>query len=338
MKIIKPSYSVVDSNATTGDEILERLEKIGRTCYKSEDKITDGSARRFIKMLVDRGHLAMIEHHRFIAKIPEDMFNSLLMGNLHFMNLTKTELNGCIVSYNARTLIDAVNSEYIKGLSRKSLEALLLITSMHYNCPELFNLVNNEPYDKSLDNLKVQFLTNAELLEVGTEYEIRSHCWQTVRFVCDRGVSHELVRHRVASFGQESTRYCNYSKEKFGNEITVILPCFFDTGLGTSSNSIVYETWKHSCECAESDYFKLLDMGAKPQEARDVLPNSLKTEIVVTMTVDGWRNFFSLRCDTPAHPQMRELSIPLLETMNNIVPGVFSDLYIKFVLTFKDEH
>lgn len=329
MQIIKPSFSIINTNVTTGDEILERLEKIGRTCYKSEDKITEGSARRFIKMLVDRGHLAMIEHHRFIAKIPEDMFNSILMENLHFMSLTKTESNGCIVSYNARTLIDAVNSEYIKGLSRKSLEALLLITSKHYDCPELFNLVNNEPYDKSLDNLKVQFLTNAELLEVGTEYEIRSHCWQTVRFICDRGVSHELVRHRVASFGQESTRYCNYSKDKFGNELTFIEPVFWHNENPETEH--LYCSWQRACENAEKEYMSMISNGAQPQEARSILPNSIKTEIVVTMTVDGWRNFFRLRCDTPAHPQMRELSIPLLGTMNNIVPGAFSDLYAKYL-------
>lgn len=117
----------------------------------------------------------------------------------------------------------------------------------------------------------------------------------SLRFVCDRGVTHELVRHRLFSFCQESTRYCNYSNGKFGGEITVILPVFFDTGMGTASNSLVYEEWKIACERAERSYLKLLEMGASPQEARSVLPNSTKATIVVTGNIREWRHFFSLR-------------------------------------------
>ena len=218
MKIIKPSYEILTPISDGGIKELQHIEKIGRVCYKSEDKITeDGeSAKKFVKMLISNGHEAMIEH------------SSL-----------------------------------------------------------------------------------------------------SVKFVVDRGVSHELVRHRIASFAQESTRYCNYSKDKFGNEITVILPCFFDTGMGILSNSLVYQEWKLACECAEERYFNLLKMGATPQQARTVLPNSLKTEITITANYREWRNFFKLRTAEASHPQMREITIPLLKEIKTLIPIIFDDIEVE---------
>ena len=217
MKIIKPSYEILTPISDGGIKELQHIEKIGRVCYKSEDRITDDgeSAKKFVKMLISNGHEAMIEH------------SSL-----------------------------------------------------------------------------------------------------SVKFVVDRGVSHELVRHRIASFAQESTRYCNYSKDKFGNEITVILPCFFDTGMGILSNSLVYQEWKSACECAEERYFNLLKMGATPQQARTVLPNSLKTEITVTANYREWRNFFKLRTAEASHPQMREVAIPLLKELKTFIPIIFDDIEV----------
>lgn len=142
----------------------------------------------------------------------------------------------------------------------------------------------------------------------------------TVKFICDRGVSHEIVRHRIASFAQESTRYCCYSSDKFGNEITVIKPFFFD------ENSEEYKVWHSCCATAEVDYLRLIKLGKSAQEARSVLPNSLKTEIVVTMNLREWRHFFRLRCASTAHPQFRELSIPLLEEMKELLPELFEDI------------
>jgi thymidylate synthase (FAD) len=148
------------------------------------------------------------------------------------------------------------------------------------------------------------------------------HASMTVRFVCDRGVSHELVRHRLCSFSQESTRYCNYSKEKFGNVITVVRPCFWQEGTDA------FATWKSGCELAEQAYFVLVNgYGAKPQEARSVLPNSLKTEIVVTANLRQWRHMFRLRCSNKAHPQMRELMIPLLVETRTRIPVLFDDSF-----------
>ena len=218
MKIIKPSYEILTPISDGGIKELQHIEKIGRVCYKSEDRITDDgeSAKKFAKMLISNGHEAMIEH------------SSL-----------------------------------------------------------------------------------------------------SVKFVVDRGVSHELVRHRIASFAQESTRYCNYSKDKFGNEITVILPCFFDTGMGVLSNSLVYQEWKLACECAEERYFNLLKMGATPQQARTVLPNSLKTEITITANYREWRNFFKLRTAEASHPQMREITIPLLKEIKTLIPIIFDDIEVE---------
>lgn len=154
------------------------------------------------------------------------------------------------------------------------------------------------------------------------------HASISVRFITDRGVSHEIIRHRVASYAQESTRYCNYSKEQFGNEITVIEPCFWADQI--LDNYTRYDIWKSSCEVAEKAYFNLLSAGATPQEARSVLPNSLKTEIIVTMNIREWRHFFKLRAANvtgPAHPQIREIAVPLLKEFYSNLPEIFEDIF-----------
>ena len=148
---------------------------------------------------------------------------------------------------------------------------------------------------------------------------VLEHQTITVRVICDRGVSHEIVRHRLASYTQESTRYCNYTKGKFGSEITVIEPCFW------SADDEKYKVWKQTVEQIEAGYNRLIDLGATPQEARSVLPNSLKTEIVVTMNLREWRHFFTLRTSPAAHPQMREVAIPMLKEFKRIIPVIFDD-------------
>ena len=163
----------------------------------------------------------------------------------------------------------------------------------------------------------------AALIKSGHEAMIE-HSQLSVKFICDRGVSHELVRHRLFSFAQESQRYCNYGKGKFGAEITVIEPCFWVND--DDHSKIAYELWYEACRNAEKMYFKLLNYGATPQEARSVLPNSTKTEIVVTGNLREWRNFFKLRIDNAAHPQMRELTIPLLKELKERIPIIFDDI------------
>lgn len=162
-----------------------------------------------------------------------------------------------------------------------------------------------------------KFLTN--IIARGHE-AVLEHCSFTVKFICDRGVSHEIVRHRMASYCQESTRYCNYSKDGFGNEITVIQPCFLQQGTGP------WYYWREACQMAEWRYFDMLKAGCTPQEARAVLPNSLKTELIMTANIREWRHFLKLRTSPAAHPQMREVAIMLLKQLQERIPVLFDDI------------
>ncbi|NVO13839.1 MAG: FAD-dependent thymidylate synthase [Rhodoplanes sp.] len=168
--------------------------------------------------------------------------------------------------------------------------------------------------DKITDDSHVGFLAR---LAQSKHESVLEHGSISVHFVVDRGVSHELVRHRIASFSQESTRYCNYSKGKFGAEITVIQPCFWDLA------SVQFVHWGAACQSAENTYHALLRAGATPQEARSVLPNSLKTELVMTANPREWLHVFKLRCAPTAHPQMREVMIPLRAYFAETWPAIF---------------
>lgn len=210
MKAIKAYTQIY--NDFDSQKIIEKIEQVARTCYKSEGKIHEGSATKLVAGLIKSGHEAMLEH----ASV-------------------------------------------------------------------------------------------------------------TVKFVVDRGISHELVRHRLASFAQESTRYCNYSKDDFGSEITFIIPDYLEY------KSECWNIWKECMKQAEDAYFKMLDFGLSPQQARAVLPNSLKTEVVMTANLREWRHFFKFRAlgiTGKPHPQMLEVTVPLLEDMKNLIPVVFDDLVV----------
>jgi thymidylate synthase (FAD) len=155
-------------------------------------------------------------------------------------------------------------------------------------------------------------------------HSVIEHANATVRFICDRGVTHELVRHRLAAYSQESTRYANYAKEKFGNQITVIRPLFWP------ADSPEYKRWHEAMRQAEAAYLGLLAMGATPQQARSVLPNSLKTEIVMTANLREWRHVIGLRASGASHPQIREIMLPLLDDFHARLPVIFDDLYEKY--------
>ena len=159
------------------------------------------------------------------------------------------------------------------------------------------------------------------LVQSGHESVIE-HEKLSVKIICDRGVTHEIVRHRIASYSQESTRYCNYTKDKFGNELTFIKPLFWDEG------DTCYTLWKEQMASIEKGYFALIEAGATPEEARSVLPNSLKTEIVVTMNMREWRHFFRLRGSKAAHPQIREIVRLLLPKFRELLPDLFEDIVI----------
>lgn len=173
--------------------------------------------------------------------------------------------------------------------------------------------------DKITDDSAKEFIQRIKNFK---HESVLEHGAITVRFVVDRGVSHELVRHRLASFSQESTRYCNYGKEKFGNEITVIEPCFW------TKDDLQYRYWYYGCERAEAAYFTLLNSGATPQQARSVLPNSLKTEVVMTANPREWRHVITVRAHRDAHPQMQEVMRPLAKEFADRWPALFGDIEV----------
>jgi len=166
------------------------------------------------------------------------------------------------------------------------------------------------------------------ILERGHESQLE-HASVTVIVTCDRGVTHEIVRHRLASYSQESTRYCNYSKDKFGNELTFIKPCFWDEDTAIKSvleETSLYKDWFGAMQFAEKRYLDMIAKGAKPEQARSILPNSLKTEIGITMNLREWRHFFKLRTAKAAHPQMREIACQMLKEFSNRIPMVFDNI------------
>ena len=312
MKIVTPNVEIMRTGLGKDIDILPEqfIEKVGRTCYKSEDKITDDSAAKFVSNLIKRGHEAMIEHWNLIFKTDAGTFNefksdwNLLLQSsniplkerlrpyLRFTDYYEDGATRFIISGNMRALRDYAKAcvdgfgsmpQYMWGTIR---------------CYPLF-FPEFQDYIPPIINNNILIPINVCDL---SDVERRVHQDVTVKFICDRGVSHEMVRHRVASFAQESTRYCNYSQDKFGNEITVVRPSWCGEGTGA------YFTWRKGCEWAEEAYFELIEDGAAPQEARSLLPNSTKTEIIVTMNLDGWDHFFGLRCAPTAQPDMREVA------------------------------
>lgn len=178
-------------------------------------------------------------------------------------------------------------------------------------CYKSENAITEESAQKFIQNI----------IKSGHE-SVLEHEKITVRIICDRGVTHEIVRHRIASYSQESTRYCNYSKDKFSKELSFIKPCFW------AEDDRNFITWKNIMQECEKAYLKMIEEGATAQEARSILPNSLKTEIIVTMNLREWRHFFKLRTANRAHPQMREISILILKQFQEQIPVIFDDILI----------
>lgn len=313
MKIITPSVELMRSGLETEMIIPEQfIEKVGRTCYKSEDKITEDSAAKFVAGLIKRGHEAMIEHWSLIFKTDAFWYEEILQDwdmllhnvNVHLKEQLRPYLRftdyyddstgkmRCIVSGNMRAWRNFVRAcvegygfipQYLHGVVR----------NYPLFFPEFNDYVPAIIQNDKLIPIEVRELTMAER---------KVHQDITVKFICDRGVSHEIVRHRVASFAQESTRYCNYGLDKFGNEITVVRPSWCKEG------DALYDIWKGGCAENEETYFAMMNEGASPQHARAALPNSLKTEIIVTMALGGWCHFFGLRCAPDAHPDIQEVA------------------------------
>lgn len=292
MKLIKPSFEIWNQSAGL-EGVYKQIERVGRTCYKSEDKITEDSAKEFVDRMIKSGHGAMLEHGTVYLSL--DMTSREQYFKYCYNKFSKANSTG--------------NAEYS--------------TWRGFVTTNLRVLVEND------------WMEDLQYISEPTEHHERRY---TVKFICDRGVSHEFVRHRVFSFAQESTRYCNYSKDKFGNEVTFIIPEWCpeireDSNKGWDPCSMYDKLYLQHLQSAEDTYFALLKQWDErvpdkryksgfrnnpwmPQQARAVLPNSLKTELVVTGFVSDWNHFFDLRArgTTGApHPQAKELAEPLME-------------------------
>ena len=316
MRIIKPSAEILRHDGLTPYQFIE---KVARTCYKSEEYITETSAVKMVGSLTRSRHYAMLEHHTIYLSLSNRVMQSFLndMVNeevpLSFFNVTFIgDIN--ILSGSFRSFLDLFSQ--LDSMSECVKHSFSPITVIAKNLLVAYPLIfENISEIEDLDYDETFFgegecilLERDEFIEKYGQYSsiISKHLTHTVKFICDRGVSHEFVRHRVASFAQESTRYCNYSKDKHGNEITVIEPCFWSTLKNIES----YNMWSSQCLLAEECYFNLLSKGATPQEARSVLPNSLKTELIITATEDEWQHIINLRylgTTGAPHPQIKEV-------------------------------
>lgn len=303
MKIINAQAYVLVEN-----DPIKKIEKCGRVCYKSEDKITEDSAEKFVANIIKRGHEAVLEHASFIFQVSYNVYEDLREKVMFVENrypvkmyLRFTDSDGYVVSGNVRAWRDFFRFSGVPPYMNDFVESNpILFPEFKSDSP--FNLEGGEWSIR-------QISTN----EIVSTYQRLVHEDVSVKFICDRGVTHEIVRHRPASFCQESTRYCNYSKDGFGGEITVIKPMSFDC------SDSPYRIWKRSCENAETAYFDLLEEGCTPQEARDVLPNSLKTELIMTAPLMEWCHFFNLRMSPAAHPQMQEVASYAYDAMNSFL-------------------
>lgn len=353
MKIINPEVHLLDS---VNVNPYQFIEKIGRTCYKSIDKITEDSAESFVRGLCKRKHYAMLEHYWVhiitdisVEEIEEAVkyFALCLFGSkesfvdlIRYVHVTNGEGINTYISAPLRVFIELegklkeLRENYI-GFQYEFFNPYKLMKAFMYCIANEFSAVfdtslysNNEytsrikivtDQKKYIDNIKKDMCNVATPI---VDREIKKHRTHTALFVCDRGVSHELVRHRPCSFAQESTRYCNYSKDKFDNQITVVKPFFFNRFTDTAKNVLyddsAYSDWLMACEYAEKMYFRLINKGATPQEARSVLPNSLKTELIMTTNEKEWQHIIDLRyvgVTGSPHPQMKEvmgLAVPQL--------------------------
>lgn len=261
MKLIESSVQIIKEK-----DPYKMIELAGRTCYKSEDKITEDSAKEFVDRMIKLGHGAMLEHGTIYLKIRETVNGNVPPAMLYWR--------------------DPANQKYSKVVKYNG--ELYVTTNMRV-------LVENN----RMDDLQY-------LVEPTEHHEKRI----TAKFICDRGVSHEFVRHRVFSFAQESQRYCAYNKDKFNNEITIVKPHWWDEQ-DSNAASLYIRTWKH----AEYSYITLLENGVKPQDARSVLPNATKTELVMTGFESDWEHFLSLRTSKNAHPDAQQLSLKLRELL-----------------------
>ena len=346
MKVINAGYKLIEEPSIT-----RKIERIARVCYKSEDKIDEGTDMIMCRSLINRQHTAMLEHGNLVLEVGEQEY--ILIGTIKsFMeNMVEEgeDNKKCFLRYtnctNESKNYSVNNLHYVvSGNIRAWYEFMQYANSVNGLPVQLYNLINdnvNNIFDINVtefdsvvfdiynsNDFYAKVITDMSTL---SDKERMIHETFSVLFTVDRGITHELVRMRDCSFAQESTRYCNYNLGKFGEEITVIEPCFWDTNPETTTpnQTACYNAWYDGCKFAEKKYFESINNGAKPQEARDVLPTSVKADIVMTTNLTEWKHIFNLRaCDAtgPSHPQMKEVMIPLFKEMREKYPFAFGNM------------
>ena len=330
MRIINAGYEILPEQKN----LMKKIELVARTCYKSEDLITEDSCVKMVNNLIQRQHYAMLEHATLVLNVDGNSFNDALGLVNHLekglklrkdYKTFKSYLN--FTDYNAYYIISGNIRAWLEFLN-ECVEAIGKIPLFFKKYLEQNKTDDNFVLFKSFyqENGGMFVYPEEEIwccqIKDTSKLSIRErliHETLSVKFTVDRGVTHELVRMRDCSFAQESTRYCNYSKGKFGNEITVIKPCFWN------EDTEVFNEWKMGCEESEKSYFILLNEGATPQEARDVLPTSVKADIIMTTNIREWVHILELRAlgtTGKPHPQMEEVMIPLAK---ELASGLLSD-------------
>ena len=268
MKLINPSAEIIEPTGYTINDIYKSIELAGKVSHKSEDTITEDSAKKFVDRMIKLGHGATLEFGTVYLKVPK--YKIYRDGAFQFNEPTYYTRNLYYKTY--------CNNDY-----------LYITTNYRY-------IIENK-----LEHW-LQFLCEP------TEYHEKRIC---VKFICDRGILAEFTRHRKFSFMAESSRYNNYSKDKFGNELTFIKPCWLTGGM---KSNLTYLEWETTLQEIEKSYLMLTKNGWKAEEARNILPLALKTELYMCGFVNDWINFFTLRDDKQhAHPQAYELAHPLHE-------------------------
>lgn len=311
MKLIESSVQIIEEK-----DPYKMIELAGRTCYKSEDKITENSAKEFVDRMIKLGHGAMLEHGTIYLNVPEQTYTETLEDEFGKFNNPN---NGLVDRYrkNKYSKVNSVAAD--EELRKKYPKVRPFKLTHHYITTNLRVIVENG-WEEDLE----------WQCEPTEHHEKRI----TAKFTCDRGVSHEFVRHRVFSFAQESQRYCNYNKDKFNNELTFIKPTWLNIPTGDytywdgdwcdidnmkiqlPSDNGIADNFLWCLNNAGMQYRLLINKGLKPQEARGVLPNATKTELVMTGFESDWEHFFELRCSGAAHPDAKKLADELYKLIH----------------------
>ena len=312
MKVISPSYEILDR--LDHQSLPVRIEYCGRICYKSEDKIVEDSALPFFEKIAQSGHNSVLEMGVLSLDVAcrdrkdRDWFLRLVPKYLHVdVYITGLFITGSVRAFRELLLFHP--------------EDLVVKAISHYLqklYPWFFTGIDQAINHYPEDEVAIT-VSKIDLEDVDTfpPEDLERHRHIAVKFVVNRAISHEIVRHRPCSFLQESQRYCNYSQGKFGGEVTFIKPMFFD------DDSYEFRIWRRACLEAETAYLHLLHQGASPQAARTVLPNSCKTELIVYCNLAEWKHIFRLRTSKAAEPSMREVMVPLQEEFKKRWPEVF---------------